>query len=102
MYGEVRRGIVLVSSQKLEKDREKLTALLQDPLKDKVTLIVYNNADKAGSFGEKWVLTVDDSELKRFAPLGTEEGEFALKEFAAIAAAKRKVTVDEDDEEDDM
>ena len=95
--------IALVSGQRLDKNREQLTALLEDPLKDKVTLIVYNNADKAGSFGEKWVLTVDDSELKRFAPLGTEEGEFALKEFAAIAAARRKVTVaEEDDEEDDM
>ena len=76
MYGEVRQVSPLYRGQRLDKDREQLTTLLEDPLKDKVTLIVYHNADKAGSFGEKRVLTVDDSELKRFALLGTEEGEF--------------------------
>jgi ABC-type multidrug transport system fused ATPase/permease subunit len=96
-------GIALVASQRLDEDREQLTALLEDQLKDKVTLIVYNSADKAGSFGEKLLLTVEDSELKRFAPLGTEEGEFVLKEFAAKAAARGKTTVaEEDDEEDDV
>jgi hypothetical protein len=96
-------GIALVSAQRLDKDCEQLTALLADPLKDKVTLIVYSNADKTGSFGEKQVLTVEDGELKRFAPLGTEEGELVLKEFAANAATRRKTTVaEEDDEEDDM
>jgi hypothetical protein len=96
-------GIALVAGQRLDKDREQLTALLEDQLKDKVTLIVYNSADKAGSFGEKLLLTVEDSELKRFVPLGTEEGEFVLKEFAAKAAARGKTTVaEEDDEEDDV
>jgi ABC-type multidrug transport system fused ATPase/permease subunit len=96
-------GIALVPSQRLDTDCERLTTLLADPLKDKVTLIVYSNADKAGSFGERQVLTVEDGELKRFAPLGTEEGELVLKEFAANAAARRKMTVaEEDDEEDDM
>jgi hypothetical protein len=96
-------GLVLISAQKLGAERKKLLAPLADVLKDKVTLIVYEDARKAGSFGENQVLTADGHELLRFASLSTEEGNAALKEFTLRVAAKRKtkgLVVDE--EEDDM
>lgn len=95
-------ALALVASVKLDKGVE-LRTLLDDALKDKVTLIVYQHADKVGAFGETHVLTVAEGELQRFALLGTAEGEAALKEFALKAAKQRlkKGLIDDDDEDDD-
>ena len=45
--------------------------MLRDALKDKVTFIVYDQAENAGSFGEKYVLTTEPancSALHRSVP----------------------------------
>lgn len=70
-----------------------------------MTLIVYPTADKAGSFGEKQVLTTADGELLHLAVLGTDEGDAALKEFSLKASkrgARQDVADDEEDEDEDM
>jgi hypothetical protein len=101
---ESKAGIALISSEALNKDEERIRALLEDPLKNKLTAIVYHVADQAGSFGEKQVLTLKGDELQRFAWLGTEAGDAALKEFS-LRAAKREVkqdmAADEEEEEDE-
>jgi hypothetical protein len=76
----------------------------QDALKQKLTLIIYYNSEKVGSFGEKRVLTVEDGELRRFAVLGTEEGDAVLQEFSLRGASKRIKAglADDEEEEDDM
>ena len=79
-------------------------ALAPGPLRDKVTLIVYAQPEKAGLFGETLVLTEDEGEFKRFAVLGTEEGEAALKEVALKLSAQRRKKrgiADPDDEDQD-
>jgi hypothetical protein len=48
------------------------------------------------------VLTEDDDELWRFAPLGTEEAKAVLKEFSVKAAAKAARGDMAEDEEDDI
>ena len=97
-------GLALISFEGLGKDGEKIHPLIEDALRNKVTLIVYQNAEKAGSFGEKHVLTTEDGALQRFALLGTEEGDAVLKEFSRKAAARRmrRGLADDDEEEDDM
>jgi hypothetical protein len=96
-------GLVLMSAQKLGARGGQLRPLHAEMLKDTVTLIVYEDARKAGSFGENQVLTIDGRELLRFASLGTEEGHAALKEFTLRAGAKRKMKgLVVDEEEDDM
>ena len=71
-----------------------------------MTFIVYHQANRVGSFGEKYLLTVEESELQRFALLGTEQGDAVLKEFslkaAAKLAAKGGLPDDDDDEDEDM
>jgi hypothetical protein len=99
-------GLALMWSPRASRDAELVRALLEGALRNKVTLIVYDQAEKAGSFGEKHVLTAEDGELQRFALLGTEEGDAVLKEFSLKAASKRgrrRGLADEDEEdEDDM
>ena len=70
-----------------------------------MTFIVYHQANRVGSFGEKYLLTVEENELQRFALLGTEEGDAVLKEFSLKAAAKLAkggLPDDDDDEDEDM
>jgi ABC-type multidrug transport system fused ATPase/permease subunit len=97
-------SIVIVKSSKLEKDGERLRTLLAGPLADKVTLISYERPEPAGSFGEKRVLTCFESELQRFAVLGSEESDAVLQEFALKIAhgRRRKGYVDADEEEDEV
>ena len=99
-------GLALILYSKLDKGKQ-TSELLTDRFKDKVTFIVYHQAEKAGTFGEKYVLTVEESELQRFALLGTEEGDAVLKEFSLKAAAKLAAKGglpddDDDDEDEDM
>ena len=75
-------GLALISFTKLSKDVEQLRTLLEGALKHKVTLIVYHDVEKVGSFGEKHVLTAEESELQRFALLNTDEGDAVLQEFS--------------------
>ena len=78
---------------------------LKDELENKVTLIVYQHANKVGAFGEEQVLTLFDGSFQRFAALGTEEGDAALKEFSLKVANKRRrgvVDYDDDEEDDDL
>jgi hypothetical protein len=97
-------GLALIAFLKLDKG-EQASELLTDRLKDKVTFIVYHQANRVGSFGEKYLLTVEENELQRFALLGTEEGDAVLKEFSLKAAAKLAkggLPDDDDDEDEDM
>ena len=96
-------ALALVSASGLDKQSDQIRDLLEGALKDKVTLIVYVQADKIGTFGETRVLTLMDGELQRFALLGTEEGDAALKEFQLKADAKRRMKkgVEDDDEDED-
>jgi hypothetical protein len=96
-------GLALVSFSEVCKDMKQVQGLLEGPLKDKVTLILYQHAEQAGSFGEKYVVTTERRELQRFALRGTQEGDDVLKEFALKAAAKQRASRDlpDDDEEDD-
>jgi hypothetical protein len=100
-------GLALMSFPKLSKEGEHAPIVLRDALKDKVTFIVYDQAKNAGSFGEKYVLTTEQGELRRFASLGTEEGDSVLKEFSLKSASKRETKRsladdDEDEDDDDM
>jgi hypothetical protein len=100
-------GLALVSFSEACKDMKQVQGLLEGPLRDKVTLILYQHAEDAGSFGEKYVVTTEQGELRRFALLGTQEGDAVLKEFALKAAAKRGASRDlpdddEEEEDDDM
>jgi hypothetical protein len=95
-------GIALVADTRLKRSNEGARDQLRETLKDKVTIVVAHDADKAGSFGETYVLTEDDDELWRFAPLGTEEAKAVLKEFSVKAAAKAARGDMAEDEEDDI
>jgi hypothetical protein len=95
-------GIVLLAGGKLMKEPERTPKVLAE-FKDKVTLLFYQAADRAGSSGETRVLTTLDGELWRLAVLGTEEGDAVLKEYTLKAAKKAtKVGLAEEDEEEDM
>jgi ABC-type multidrug transport system fused ATPase/permease subunit len=97
-------GVVLVSAQRPEQDGEKIRAFIaSEALKDRVTLIVYTNAEKVGAFGESRVLTAEEGELLQLALLGTAAGDAALKECtqkAAKRAAKAGRAGEDEDEED--
>jgi hypothetical protein len=97
-------GLALIPYPKLSEQEDQVKTVLREGLKDKVTFIVYHNPDKAGSFGEKRVLTTEDGELRRCALLGTEEGDAALKEFALTTSKSDRARglLDDDEEEDDM
>jgi ABC-type multidrug transport system fused ATPase/permease subunit len=94
-------GLALMPFAELSKDGNKVPILLRDAFKDKATFIVYHQPEKAGAFGEQYVLTVEDGELHRFALLGSEEGDAVLKEFALKVASKRGTGGGFDDEEED-
>ena len=59
-------SIVLLDATKLDKDAEQFLTLRGDALRNKVTLIVYQNSAKAGTFGEERVLTFFEGELQPF------------------------------------
>jgi hypothetical protein len=89
-----------------EEDVERLRALREGIFKDKVILIVYRDTDTVGLFGEVRILVLNEGEMQRYALLGTEEADAALKEFALKAAAKRRgkrglLDTDDDEEEED-
>ena len=92
-------SIALLEATKLDKDAGQFLTLRGDAFRNKVTLIVYRDAAKAGSFGEECVLTFFDSEFQRFALLGTEEADIALKEFVEIKARSKRRKMGVDDEE---
>jgi hypothetical protein len=83
-------SIVLLDATKLDKDTEQFLTLRADTLRNKVTLIVYENSAKAGRFEEQRVLTFYEGEFQRFEWLGTEEGNAALNEFELKARSKRR------------
>ena len=95
-------GLVLVACPKTSKGIEETGPLLEKAaFKQKLSLIVYSNIEKVGSFGETKVLTAEEGELRRFALLGTEEGDAVLQEFSLRVAAKHVQAGLADDEEDD-
>jgi hypothetical protein len=94
-------GLALVSTKQL-KPEDRASAELKDTLKDKVTIVIAHDADKAGAFGETYVLTEYDSDLWRFAVLGTEQADAVLKEFTLKATSKAARGDMVDDEEDDV
>ena len=84
-------SIALINSTSIDEDKAQfLTTKGGDALGDRVTLIVYQNAERAGIFGEERVLTFFDGELQRFASLGTEEADAALREFEHKTRSKRR------------
>ena len=90
--------IALLEATKLDKDAAQFLPLWGDALRNKVTLIVYQNPAKVGAFGEERVLTFFEGELQRFESLGTEEWNAALKEFELKARSKRgKKGVDDEE-----
>ena len=91
-------SIALLEATKLDKDAGQFLTLRGDALRNKVTLIVYQNAAKAGAFGEECVLTFFEGEFQRFALLGTEEADAALKEFELKARSKRRKKGVDDEE----
>jgi ABC-type multidrug transport system fused ATPase/permease subunit len=95
-------GLALVSAKRLKPEDKKSENELREILKDKVTIVVAQESAKAGASGETHVLTEDDSELWRFALLGTEEADAALKEFTLKAASKPTRGDMADDEEDEV
>jgi hypothetical protein len=97
-------GLALMPFAELSKDSNKVPRLLKDALRNKVTFIVYHQPEKAGSFGEKHVLTTENGELQRFAKLGSEEGDAVLKEFLLKAVSKPGAGggFADDEEGDDM
>jgi hypothetical protein len=100
-------GLALVSFSEVREDMKQFQGLVEGPLKDKVTLILYQHAEQGGSCGEKYVVTTEQRELQRFAVLGTQEGDEVLQEFALKAAAKLRASRnlpddDEEEEDDDM
>ncbi len=100
-------SLVLIPFEHLDKDGVRLAALGPDFLKDKIALVVYPDADNVGAFGEKYVLTLVGGEMRRFALLGTEDADNALKEFSIAASSKSQkaraaVAEEEDDDEDDL
>ena len=98
-------GLLFVACPGTSKDIEEIGPLLETAaFKQKVTLIVYHNVEKVGSFGEARVLTAQDGELRRFARLGTEEGDAVLKEFSLRGVSKQVKAglADDEDEEEDM
>ena len=100
-------SLVLLPSEQLDKDGDWPAALGPDFLKDKLALIVYSDADQVGAFKEKYLLTLIGGEMRRFALLGTEDADNALKEFTLAALSKSQktraaVAEEEDDDEDDL
>jgi len=95
-------GLAFISASRLKPEDKQTQSQLRDVLRDKVTIIVADEAEKAGAFGETYVLTEDDGELWRFAMLGTEEADAVLKEFSLKAASKQARGDLADDEEDDI
>ena len=93
-------GLALVQATKLKQEVQQTK--LRDLLRDKVTIVVAQDAAKAGTFGETYVLTEDGGELWRFAMLGTEHADAALKEFALKEASKHTRGDMADDEEDEI
>ena len=98
--------LALVPCDRPDKDVEPVRVLRQEMLKDKVTLIVHRDSDTAGTFGETKVVVLMEGELRRYALLGTQEWDAALKEFTLKAAAKRRskrglLDTDDDEEEED-
>jgi hypothetical protein len=84
-------GIVLVSAERPEQDRDKIRAILaSEAVQNKLTLVVYTALEEVGALGEGRLLTSDDGELLQFVAIGTEECTVALMECAQ-KAAKRKV-----------
>jgi hypothetical protein len=96
-------GVALIAASELDKDGKQCRAIIDGPLKDNVTLIVHQQTDTAGAFGEKYVLTLMEGEFCRFAAVRSEECDAALKEFSLEAAVKkqRKTGQFDDDEEED-
>jgi hypothetical protein len=100
-------AIAILNSNQFGASANEVLKKLKDELENKVTLIVYQHANKVGAFGEEHVLTLFDGSFQRFAALGTEEGDAALKEFSLKAADKRRsrsgvVDYDDDEEDDDL
>jgi ABC-type multidrug transport system fused ATPase/permease subunit len=96
--------VALVAASSLDRNENQLPALLEGPLKEKVTLIVYDNVEEAGTFGEKRLLTILDGGLRRFAVFGSEEADAALQEFLLKNAEKSRIRaggIDEDEDEED-
>jgi ABC-type multidrug transport system fused ATPase/permease subunit len=92
-------GLALIQASRLKQEVQQTQ--LRDLLKDKVTIVVAQDAAKVGAFGETYVLTADDDELWRFAMLGTEHADAALKEFTLKAAKATRGDM-ADDEEDEI
>jgi ABC-type multidrug transport system fused ATPase/permease subunit len=92
-------GLALVHATRLKQEVQQTE--LRDLLKDKVTIVVAQDAAKAGVFGETYVLTEVDGELWRFAMLGTEHAAAALKEFTLKASKATRGDM-ADDEEDEI
>jgi hypothetical protein len=91
-------GLALIQASRLKQEVQQTE--LRELLKDKVTIVVAQDAAKAGAFGETYVLTADDDELWRFAMLGTEQADAALKEFTLKASkAPRGDMVDDEEDE---
>lgn len=96
-------GLALLAASEFDKDGKQYRAIIDGPLSNNVTVIVHQQTNAVGTFGEKYVLTLMEGEFFRFAKLGSEEADDALKEFSLKAAKKRAkgLQFDDDDEDED-
>jgi hypothetical protein len=95
-------AVAIVQLDRQPNGRDSPPPALDERLDDSVTLIVHRNARRVGSFEETHLLTLDDGEFCRFAPLGTSESDAALEEFSRKSAKRRKkrfIDAEEDDED---
>ena len=88
-------SIVLADATKLDKGAD-LPA--SGSPRNQVTLIVYEKAAKAGTFGENRLLTIFEGEFQRFELLGSDAAEAALKEFAEFKPKRKQRRKDDDDD----
>jgi hypothetical protein len=95
-------GLALIAASELNNQGEQHREI-DGLLKNNVTLIAHQRADAAGAFGENYVLTLMEGEFCRFARLGSEEADNALREFSMQAAKKQAKAgqFDDDDEDED-
>jgi len=95
-------GLALIAASELNNQGEQHREI-DGLLKNNVTLIVHQRAEAAGAFGENYVLTLTEGEFCRFARLGSEEADDALREFSMQAAKKQAKAgqIDDDDEDED-
>jgi hypothetical protein len=95
-------AVAIVDLDKLMNGEECAPSGLGKQFDDAVTLIVHRDAKNVGSAGETHLLTLDEGEFRRFAPLGTSESSAALEEFSRRVTRRGRKRLHRDDDEEDQ